>query len=78
MSKYAPKPKEMAAEMGADYLTKDLKGKENWMETVPQFKDGNWCYPPTPEVVESLGLPHGRKWSPIDEDWDLPENFKDS
>ncbi|MDX2470504.1 MAG: (Fe-S)-binding protein [SAR324 cluster bacterium] len=78
MSKYAPDPKDMAAEMGADYLTKDLKGKqENWMETVPQFKDGNWCYAPAPEVVESLGLPHGRKWSPIDDDWDLPENFKE-
>ena len=30
-----------------------------------------------PKSVQYVGLPHARKWNPIDEDWLLPENWKE-
>ncbi len=77
MSKFAPKPAEMAAQMNQDYLVEKVKAHESdWMETPPEFRPGNWCYAPAPEVVESLGLDNPRKWSPDEEDWKLPADYK--
>ncbi|MDK2955664.1 MAG: hypothetical protein PWQ57_1160 [Desulfovibrionales bacterium] len=51
--------------------------KAGWMDVPAQFRPGNWCYPAKPEVLDYIGFPNGRKWSPADEDWKLPENWKD-
>jgi hypothetical protein len=48
---------------------------QGWMDTKPEFKQGNFCYPGKPEVVEQVGMPNVREWSPGDEDWKLPEDW---
>lgn len=56
---------------------------KNWMDVPPEFHPGNWCYPAKPEVVNYLNeethgqFPHARKWVPTDEDWNLPENWRE-
>ena len=50
--------------------------KTGWMETPVDFKPGTWCYPGKAESLETVGLANPRKWSPEDEDWKLPENWK--
>ena len=38
---------------------------------------GAWNYAASPEALEYLGLPNPREWSPADDDWKLPENWKE-
>ncbi len=48
---------------------------QHWMDFKPEIKPGSFCYPGKPDIVEKLGLPNVREWSPADEDWKLPENW---
>ncbi|MBG0775113.1 MAG: (Fe-S)-binding protein [Desulfovibrionaceae bacterium] len=49
--------------------------QQRWMDHKPVFREGNFCYPAKPEVIEQIGFPNPRVWSPADEDWKLPENW---
>jgi Fe-S oxidoreductase len=49
----------------------------SWLDTPVSFRPGTWCYPGKADSLSVLGLPNPRKWSPEDEDWKLPENWKE-
>lgn len=51
--------------------------KKNWMEPSAEFRKGNYCYPAAPKHERYLELPLPREWQPTDEDWKLPENWKE-
>ncbi len=51
--------------------------KEGWMKTKPSFKKGAYNYPASVKSVEYMGLPNPRKWMPYEEDWQLPENWRE-
>ncbi|MDP8228209.1 MAG: (Fe-S)-binding protein [Candidatus Electryoneaceae bacterium] len=51
--------------------------KKGWMDTKPDFRPGTWNYANVPASAEYLDLPFVRKWQPRDEDWQLPENWKE-
>jgi Fe-S oxidoreductase len=48
-----------------------------WMDTPVEIKKGIYCYASNPKSVEYVGLPYPRQWNPIEEDWQLPENWKE-
>jgi Fe-S oxidoreductase len=48
-----------------------------WMETPVEFRPGTWCYSGKPKNLNVVGLPNPREWSPPDEDWKLPDNWKE-
>jgi Fe-S oxidoreductase len=48
-----------------------------WMEQPADFRDGTYSYPAAPKNLKYLGLPNPREWSPTDEDWKLPDNWKE-
>jgi len=48
-----------------------------WMDTPAEIKKGIYCYAANPKSVETLSLPHARQWNPAEEDWNLPENWKE-
>ena len=50
---------------------------KDWMETPAEFKKGIYCYGSRPAYLEAVGFPNPREWSPADEDWKLPENWKE-
>jgi len=56
---------------------------KDWMEIPVEFKPGNYAYPAKKEKVEYLNsqkglhFPNAREWSPEDDDWKLPEDWKD-
>jgi Fe-S oxidoreductase len=56
---------------------------KDWMDVPAIFKPGNYAYPAKKEKVEylnsqkDLSFPNAREWSPEDDDWKLPENWKD-
>jgi Fe-S oxidoreductase len=47
------------------------------MDTPVEIKKGIACYASNPKSVEYIGLPYPRQWSCFDEDWQLPENWKE-
>jgi len=50
---------------------------KNWMDPLVEFKKGNYLYPSKPDSMDALGIPNPRKWSPEDDDWQLPENWQE-
>jgi Fe-S oxidoreductase len=50
--------------------------KKGWMDTPAEFRQGRWCYASKPKDHRVLGWPNPRDWSPVDEDWKLPENWQ--
>ena len=78
MSKYALKPDELRKEFEQKkprLLKGDLAGKE-WWDLPVEFRDGNWCFPGKPEVLEEIGFPNPRKWAATDADWQLPKDWE--
>jgi len=65
-----PKPEELSK---IDYKPP----KTHWMDTPVQFKEGTYCYASRPKYLEEVGFPNAREWSSSDEDWKLPENWKE-
>ncbi len=51
--------------------------KTGWMDTPVDIKQGIYSYAANPKSVEYLSLPHARQWNPAEEDWKLPENWKE-
>ena len=53
-------------------------GSGNWMDTTDsvQIRPGMYCYAAKPESVKTLGLPNARAWNPLDDDWQLPDDWE--
>ncbi len=66
----APKPDELAK---IDYRPP----QKGWMDMPADFKPGTWCYSAFAKKLDILGMPNPREWQPSDEDWKLPENWKE-
>jgi Fe-S oxidoreductase len=66
-----PTPEELAK---IDHSPPPWKG---WMYTPAQIKEGIACYGSKPKNLEYVGMPNPREWSPFDEDWKLPDNWKE-
>jgi Fe-S oxidoreductase len=47
------------------------------MYSPAEIKEGIACYGSKPKNLEYVGMPNPREWSPFDEDWKLPENWKE-
>ncbi len=48
-----------------------------WMDTPINIRKGMYCYASNPKSVQTLSLPNARSWNPLDDDWQLPENWKE-
>lgn len=48
-----------------------------WMDTPPKFRKHDYLLPAKTSWLKVLDLPFPRDWSPADEDWKLPENWKE-
>jgi Fe-S oxidoreductase len=64
-----PKPAELVQ---IDYKP---PGK-GWMDTKPDIRKGKINWGAVQKSVEYLDLPNPRKWSPTDDDWQLPKDWK--
>jgi len=52
--------------------------KKSWMEPDVEFKKGTYSYSAPAKHLEYLELPNPREWRPPEEDWKLPENWKET
>ncbi len=53
--------------------------KGGWLEPAVDFTErkGSWSYPAAAKNLKYLGFPNPREWSPTDEDWKLPDNWRE-
>jgi len=51
--------------------------QKDWLEPDVEFKKGTYNYASPPKFQEYLGLPYPREWQPFEEDWKLPDNWKE-
>lgn len=65
------KPDEILGQI--DYIP----GKKSWMDAHTEFRKGTYSYVAPAKHHEYLGLPNPREWSPKDDDWKLPPNWKE-
>ncbi len=63
-------------ETGNEFLNGNVPGEE-WLSQTAKFQPGNYCYPAKPDILEKIHFPNPRKWAPEEEDWQLPENWKE-
>jgi len=50
---------------------------KGWMDPTVELRKGTFGYPAAPKHQKYLELPNAREWNPLDEDWKLPENWKE-
>jgi len=50
--------------------------ERDWMDPTVEFKKGTYVYSAPLKDQQMLQLPNPRQWNPLDEDWKLPENWK--
>jgi len=48
-----------------------------WMDIPAHIRKGMYCYSANPKSVEYVGMPQARKWNPLEDDWLLPDNWKE-
>ena len=53
--------------------------RRGWMDPSIDFEAhrGSWSYPAAGKNLTYLGFPNPREWSPADEDWKLPDNWRE-
>jgi ferredoxin len=51
--------------------------KTDWLDTPVDFRPGTWSYSGAAKNLTYLDLPNPRAWKPSDEDWKLPDNWKE-
>jgi len=51
--------------------------RKSWLDPAVHFRKGTYCYSAAPKNVEYLHMANPREWQPHDEDWKLPENWKE-
>src|SRR4030042_3635868 len=51
--------------------------KTSWMDTPTEIRKGIFCWGAKEKSLKAVDLPNARHWNPLEEDWTLPENWKE-
>jgi Fe-S oxidoreductase len=51
--------------------------KTDWTDPTAEFRRGFYNYGAVPASSSYVGFPYPRKWQPTEDDWQLPENWKE-
>jgi Fe-S oxidoreductase len=70
MAKFAAKPEELSK---IDHRPP----KKGWMDLPVVFKENTFCWGAKGKNLSAVDMPNARDWSPAEEDWKLPENWKE-
>ena len=52
-------------------------GNKSWMDTKVEFHKGTYNYGAIPASTSYLEQPFSKKWQPMNDDWQLPENWQE-
>lgn len=66
-----PKPDELISAIDFKPPQKD------WMNVPTEIRKGMYCYAANPKTMSPHIFPDARQWNPVDDDWKLPDNWKE-
>lgn len=66
-----PKPEEIISQINYK------PPQKAWMNVSTEIKEGMFCWGAKEKSLQTVDFPNPRQWSPLDEDWKLPENWQD-
>lgn len=71
-----PKPEDL---LKIKHTPWQLGLEKGWLRTAPdvEIKPGMHCFAGEAKNVSAVGMPNPRQWSAMDEDWKVPENWKE-
>jgi Fe-S oxidoreductase len=73
-----PNPDEMAYYKPEDLLKVDYTPpKTGWIDTPVDLRPGSYIYPGKAKNLKILDLPNARDWAVTEDDWKLPDNWKE-
>lgn len=72
MADTTPKPEELSK---IEHTPPLMKG---WMDTPVDIRQGIACYGAKEKNLAAVGMPNARDWNPLEDDWKLPEDWKDT
>src|SRR3990172_1833130 len=62
----------------ADVISRiNLAPEGEWTETPVEIKPGHFCYGASAKSLKAVDFPNPRQWSPVDDNWKLPQNWKE-
>lgn len=70
MAKFTKKPEELSV---IDYTPP----RKEWMDCPVALQENHYCHGAKAKNLQVVGFPNARDWSPAEEDWKLPENWKE-
>ncbi len=70
MAEAKPKPEEL---LQVEHTPPD----RSWLDPKTEFRKGTFNYAAQPKSMAYLDLPNVRKWQPMEDDWQLPENWQE-
>jgi Fe-S oxidoreductase len=71
MAKFTAKP--------VDLLKINFKHpKTSWMDSPVEIREHMYCHPAKAKDLETVGFPNIHEWKPTDENWNLPEGWKET
>jgi len=72
MADTTPKPEELS---NIGHTPPLMKG---WMNTPADIRQGIACYGAKEKNLAAVGMPNPRDWNPLEDDWKLPEDWKET
>ncbi len=71
-----PKPEQL---LDIKHSKVSMGFEKGWLRTAPdvEIKPGMHCFAGEQKNLEAVGMPNARHWSASDEDWKIPENWKE-
>lgn len=70
MAKFTKKPEELSI---IDYTPPE----KEWMNCPVALQENHYCHGAKAKSLQAVDFPNARDWSSADEDWKLPENWKE-
>jgi [DsrC]-trisulfide reductase subunit K len=67
-----PEPEELAK------IDIESTPSKSWMDTPATLKKGMYCYGAKAKSLKTVNFPNARDWFPAEDDWKLPENWKET
>lgn len=50
---------------------------QGWLDKPTEIKPGIYCYGAKAKNLAAVGMPNARDWNPAEDDWKLPENWRE-
>ena len=70
----------MSSKIKPEEMLKNISYKvpnARWIDNPVEFRKGTYNHGAVPDSIKYIEQPNPRKWQPYEDDWQLPNNWKE-